>query len=143
MKVQYIDRDGNATSKEDWQRKRNDATYTVLQEYDNGVVRAKLQWVGRVDANTFPSMWKNFVLLVSNYKADGTLVADPVDNDTYYANEAAATKGYQDFLAKWTACEIDEEGEFTEADNALVPPPPPSPDAPMSQAEELGETGAW
>ncbi len=147
MAIKYIDREGNAITQKDWKDKQATPSYATVQEYDNGVVRLTLKWIGKVDRphDTYPEYWKLYVLLVKNYRPDGTLVNDPVDNDQYFPNEEKAVAAYQSFLLKWTACQADEAGEFMEADNTLTPPPPPDPNRPSTEAEEpeLGGVGAW
>lgn len=143
----YLARDGSRITKEDWTEKRADATYSVLGEYDNGQVYAKLDWLGRIPKpdEVFPDYYKLFRFTVSNYTADGSKVRDPVEGEVFFAYETAALAHYQEFLAKWTACEIEASGAFVEADNALIPPPPPDPNKPASEPEapELGGVGAW
>ena len=147
-KIRYIDREGKAISQADWKVKSADPLYYQVREYDNGVVRVTLKWNGRVSgpvASSYPDYWPIFVILVKNYKADGTLVNDPVDNDQYFANEAAAVKGYEEFLLKWTESDVDDAGEFMEEGNVLTPPPPPDPNKPASEVDDsqTGGVGAW
>lgn len=147
-KTRYIDREGNAITEADWKKKQADAAYAVVKEYDNGVVRVTLKWNGRIagpDATSYPDYWPVFVLLVKNYKADGTLVNDPADNDQKFPNEEAAIKAYEAFLTKWTESQIGESGEFQEEGNVLTPPPPPDPNKPQTEVDipELGGVGAW
>lgn len=147
-KIIYVDREGKHISSEEWKLKSGDIAYTTVKEYDNGVVRVTLKWNGRVSgpsAQSFADCWPIFVILVKNYKADGTLVNDPVDNDQYFPNEADAVKAYESFLLKWTESEVDDAGEFMEEGNVLTPPPPPDPNKPQCEVDEpaLGGVGAW
>lgn len=143
--VIYIDRVGMLITAEAWKAKQSDESYTIVRQYDNGAVRLVLKWVGRVanPAQVFSAYYKVFVLLVQNYRSDGTLVNDPVDGDKTFPDEAAAIEGYEEFLLKWTSCESDEAGEFIEQDNDLTPPPPPDPNKPATVSDELGDGGAW
>lgn len=145
-RTMYVDREGTPISMANWKVKCADLVYKTVEQYDNGVVQVTLQWSGRVtNPDIFEEYWPVYILLVKNYRADGALIPDPVDNDVTYPSEETARKGYQKFLAKWTACEVDSEGDFTEADNALTPikPPPPDLNRPTAESEELGDAGAW
>lgn len=147
-RTQYRDREGRAITEAQWKKLQADPAYTTVKEYDNGVVRVTLRWNGRIAgpaASTFPDYWPVFVLLVKNYRPDGTLVNDPVDNDKTYPDEQAAIKGYQEFLLKWTESEVDDAGEFLEEGNILTPPPPPDPNKPTTVPDDdaLGGVGAW
>ena len=147
MKVKFIGRDGQPMSADDWKAKKDDPAYAIVEQYDNAVVRLTLKWSGRVNnpSNTFPEYWPVYVLLVQNYRDDGSLVNDPVDNDKNFPSEETAVEGYRQFLLKWTKCTADEAGEFTEVDNDLTPPPPPDPNKPSQEPDDpaLGGVGAW
>ncbi|UUZ75462.1 hypothetical protein LP414_27490 [Polaromonas sp. P1(28)-13] len=144
-KFAFVGRDGARITPEDWKAKTADAAYSVVSQYDNGVVQVTLKWVGRVPnpENSYPEYWPVFRILVKNYCADGSLSNDPVDNDKTFPTEVAGKAAYEEFLSKWTACEVDAEGDFMEADNTLTPPKPPDPNKPNTESEELGEVGAW
>lgn len=144
-KVLYVDRNVVGTTLEDWKIKTADAAYSIVRQYDNGVVQITLKWIGRVPnpGDSYPEYWPVFRILVKNYRGDGSLVNDPVDNDKIFPTEKTGIAAYEEFLTKWTACEVDPEGDFIEADNALTPPPPPDPNKPNTESEELGESGAW
>lgn len=144
-KLAYIGRNGMAMKQTDWKAKQMDATYKTVRTYDNAVVRVELTWSGRVvdPNNMFPLYYPVFILLVKNYKADGTLANDPVDSDKTYPDEATAIAAYEKFLKRWTECGEDDEGGFVEADNLLTPPPPPDPNRPATESEDSGECGAW
>lgn len=147
MAVAYIDREGRLINQAAWNAHRADHAYTIVREYDNGVVNVKVEWKGRVTdyGQVYPEFHKVFGLVVKNYTADGSLALDPVEQGRTFPTEAAAVKFYEEFLVQWTDCEKDDNGEFIEADNALTPPPPPNPDAPAIEpdAPELGDVGAW
>lgn len=140
----YLDREGVAISQDDWRVKSKDPAYTTVEQYDNGVVQITLKWVGRVvnPQDLFPGFYPVYVLLVKNYRSDGSLANDPVDNDKTFQTEAAAVEEYRRFLLEWTQCTTDEEGAFVEADNTLTPPKPPDPNLPSSATDEL-DGGAW
>ena len=144
-KVGYFDRELKPIPKDVWTAKSNDPSYWTVRQYDNAVVRVTLKWVGRVPnpGDSFPDYWPMFILLVQNYRSDGSLANDPADGDRTFPNEAAAIGGYEDFLLKWTQCAQDEEGAFVEADNTLTLPAPPDPNKPATESDELGGTGAW
>lgn len=144
-KVGYFDRELQPLALNEWKRRQGDPAYTVLRQYDNAVVRLTLKWSGRIEnpSNSYPDYWPMFVLLVQNYKADGTLANDPVDGDRSFPTEAAAIKGYEEFLLKWTQSTTDDAGAFIEQDNDLTPPAPPDPNRPVTDAPELGDAGAW
>lgn len=144
-RVGFYDREGKAIPQDVWTAKSKDPSYAVVREYDNAVVRVTLKWIGRVQnpGNYFgPEFMPLFVLLVKNYRADGSMVDDPADGDQKFGTEAVALAAYEEFLLKWTKSERDDEGEFVEADNTLTPPPPPDPNKPSTEATDL-EGGAW
>lgn len=146
-KVIYLDRDGVRIDAAVYKQHLADPSYVIVREYDNGQVQARLKWTGRIEnpGSTFADYYKLFVLEIKNYTGDGQLVPDPVDNGRTFASQQAAIAFYEAFLARWTKSNVDEFGEFVEADNALTPPPPPNPDKPASEpdAPELGGVGAW
>ena len=133
-----------------WTKLQADESYRTVRQYDNGVVQVTLLWSGRVsasDAQTYEEYWPVYILLVKNYKPDGSLAVDPADSDKTFPNEGKGIAAYEEFLVKWTECETSEHtGEFIEEGNDLapiVPPPPPDPNKPQTEAVELGSTGAW
>src|SRR3569832_380552 len=134
-RTQYRDREGKAISEAQWKKLQADPAYKTVKEYDNGVVRVTLQWNGRIEgaaASTYAEYWPVFILLVKNYKQDGTLVNDPVDTAQPFPTEEADIILYQEFLEKWTDSQIDDSGEFVEEGNILTPPPPPVPIKPTT-----------
>lgn len=140
--VRYINREGEDITKEAWASLRANPEYFTVRSYDNGAVFAELRWNGKVDnPDTFEDYYPVYILLVKNYREDGTQVNDPVDGDKTFAKESEGLQAYEDFLMKWTECEKTEAGQFIEKDNALVPP---SPDAPVSAPlESVGCDSAW
>lgn len=145
MKVGYYDREGKPIAADAWKAKCADPSYAVVREYDNAVVRLTLKWIGRVKnpGNYFiVADSPLFILLVKNYRADGSLADDPADGDRTFGTETAAIAAYEEFLLKWTESERDDRGEFVEQDNTLTPPAPPDPNRPATEAMDL-EGGAW
>jgi hypothetical protein len=147
MAVAYIDREGKLINSAAWKKHRADPSYTVVRQYDNGVVNVILEWTGKEKnyGNVYEEFHQVFTLVVKNYTADGSLALDPVEQGRTFPTEAAAVAFYEEFLTKWTGSATDEFGEFQEADNSLTPPPPPDPNRPAIEpdAEELGGVGAW
>lgn len=127
--------------------KLQDPEYSIVQEFDNEVVKVTLRWQGKVvnGGNTLPEFWPLFILDVMNYNESGALVPDPTTNGQTFGSEKAGIKAYQEFLNDWTDCTVDHNGVFKEVGNTLVPPPPPDPDMPLSQpvGEQIGCEGAW
>jgi len=146
-RVAYMNRAGEVIDQATYRAHLAEPSYVIVREYDNGQTQARLKWVGRIvdPHQTFPEFYKLFVLEIKNYTADGQLVPDPAEGQTFYPNEDAGIKAYETFLTKWTKSGVDEFGDFIEADNALIPPPPPDPNKPASEpdAPELGGVGAW
>ena len=141
----YFDRELQQISAADWKKKQSDKTYTEVRLYDNGVVRVLLKWVGRIESSKMglAEYRPVFLMLVQNYKSDGTLANDPVDSDKYFPDEAAAVTAYTNFLAKWTESSVNETtGEFVEEGNIYTPPEPPDPNKSSSEIELL-DGGAW
>lgn len=154
MSTGYFNKDGARIAAEDWSILTKESGYSNVMEYDNGAVRVRVTWVGKVVSieSLFPDMYKVFRLDVYNYNAVGGLVSDPVSNGKWFPNKDAAIKAYEEFLVQWTASHKNEEGEFVEEDNFFAPPPPPppppSPDAPLSdlatiKGVEDDGVGAW
>lgn len=140
----FVNREGVPIAPDRWKELSADPAYFNVRQYDNAVVQVTLKWVGRVPdpQNTFPDYWPVFIILVKNYRADGSLAVDPAASDKTFPNEAAAIKGYEEFLTRWTESSVDAEGKFIEEDNTLTPPAPPDPNVPQSVSMDL-EEGAW
>lgn len=154
MSTGYFNKDGARITAQDWSKLAKEPGYSKVIEYDNGVVRVRVIWVGKVLGieMLYADMYKVFRLDVENYNAVGTLVPDPVSNGKWFPNKTAAIEAYEEFLERWTASHRSEEGEFVEEDNTLAPPPPPppppSPDAPTSDLASIkgvedDGVGAW
>lgn len=147
MAVAYIDREGTLISPGAWTKHRADPSYTVVRQYDNGVVNVILEWTGKEKnfGNVYEEFHKLYLLVVKNYTSDGSLALDPVEQGRTFPTEVAAVEFYEEFLTKWTGSAKDEFGEFQEENNSLTPPPPPDPNRPNIEpdAEELGGVGAW
>lgn len=146
-KVRYVDRTGKTINKEEYQAFKADPAYTTLRQYDNGAVRVKLLWIGRVvnPHLQFFDSFKVFGLEVMNYTSDGTLAPDPIYGDQTFSREDAALKAYETFLTKWADCLVDEDGDFMETGNKMEAPKSANPNTPESlpDAPELGGIGAW
>jgi hypothetical protein len=151
VKIGYFDRDGNSIPLAQWKTYRQDESYALVKQFDNGKVRVILEWMGRVPNPhaSFPDTWPLFMLMVHNYASDGTLRADPVDDGKTFCNERAAVDFYTTFIAKWTESELEvdlETGEevLVEVGNTLKPvepPKPPDPNKPTTDTDD--EVGAW
>lgn len=147
MAIGYLDRDGAEITKDKWKELRADEPYKRVRLYDNGVVHVELEWIGRItDLNkVWPDYYKVIKLTVQNYGSTGKLVPDPVDQDKFFPNQAAAIKFYEEFLTKWTNSGENDVGIFQEADNLLTPPEPEDPNRPESviQDEAFADVGSW
>ena len=132
MATKFINRKGESITSKEWNKLRGDPAYTTIRLYDNGVVNVELKWVGRIENHdqVLPDYYKMYVLLVKNYRENGTLVNDPVDNDQYFAKEDLAIDAYEKFLMKWTDCGLNEDLEWFEPDNRAEKPKPIKPDEP-------------
>lgn len=136
----YIDRTGRKIDHGEWLKRLADDSYRTVRQFDNGIVQVSLFWVGklnRLQAQSFRDTWPVFSVRVLNYKADGSLAADPVDDNRTFHDEESALDWYEEFLTTWTESVIDDDGKLVEVDNHLAPPPPPDPDAPTSSAETV------
>jgi hypothetical protein len=134
----YLNREGVRIDHETWLKHLGDDSYRTVRQFDNGVVKVTLFWVGKLNAvqrQSFRDTWPVFEMRVLNYKADGNLAADPVADGQSFPDEESAIKGYEEFLLQWTDCDRKDDGSFVEVDNHLAPPPPPDPDAPTSSSE--------
>lgn len=134
--MKYFDREGNRIDAARWSELQAQPDYALIKEYDNGAVRLRLVWVGRItdkDWQSFRDTWPLFTISVWNYTAEGKLVPDPVANGETFANECEALNAYEEFLIHWAEAEIDDNGKLIEKDNLLAPPPPPDPDKPASE----------
>lgn len=132
----YFNRDGHRIDAAKFQELQADPAYTMLKEFDNGAVRVRLVWLGKVsdrEHSTWRDTWPLFTMSVWNYTAEGKLVPDPVANGQTFASEHEALNAYEEFLITWADCEIGDNGNLIEKDNLLAPPPPPDPDKPASE----------
>ena len=144
----YLDRDGNRIDHGTWLKHLSDDKYRTVREFDNGIVQVRIFWVGklnRLQAQSFRETWPVFEVRVMNYREDGSLAADPVDDGLTFPDESSALDWYESFLTTWTESEINDEGKLVEVDNHLAPPPPPDPDAPTSTLKDAPEDfgAAW
>lgn len=144
----YLNRDGLRIDKAKWTELQKDDSYRVIREFDNGKVRVRLVWEGRVDkahAQSFRDTWPIFSMGVWNYRADGSMVIDPVKNGETYSHIEEAVRAYEEFLIDWTDCEEGDDGRLIEVDNLLTPPPPPDPNKPADVVIEglTDDFGAW
>ena len=144
----YIDRTGRRIDHGEWLKRLSDESYCTVKEFDNGQVNVRLRWVGklnRLQAQSFRDTWPVFAARVMNYKEDGSLAADPVDDGRTFHDEESALDWYEEFLTTWTESFINEDGKLAEVDNHLAPPPPPDPDAPTSTLKDAPEDfgAAW
>lgn len=146
MPVIYLNREGKRITRDEFKARRADPEYCMVRQFDNGRVRAQLEWIGRIQNpdSTFPDYYKLFELHIHNYDSEGQLQKDFASGETF-SNEAAAIARYEEFLTKWAECVVNDFGKFEEVGNVLTPPPPPDPDAPSTEpdAPELGGVGAW
>ena len=145
MATKYVGKEGIRLQKAEWLKCQADDCYRIIKRFDNGSVKVELRWSGEIKeplASQHEEYWPVFILLVSNYLDDGTSRHDPVDNGLTFPTEAAAIEGYEAFLLKHGKCTL-EDGEFTEVENRLTPPPPPDKNKPETQSELLGSEGAW
>ncbi|MDY7537567.1 hypothetical protein QN372_00225 [Undibacterium sp. RTI2.1] len=146
--IGYFDKTGARIEKLKWAALSKDEKYTTVKAYDNGVVNVHLKWIGRVPMNDcLPEYYWLFVILVKNYRPDGTMVNDPVDNDQYFPTMEDAVEAYEKFLLKWTSSSLNDDMEFEEVDNRLAPPVPelpPDPNRPEGGQFEIdGMSCAW
>lgn len=144
MAVAYLDHDGKLISQATYEKCQADQNYRVLRQYDNNAVRIELLWTGKIAnyGQVFPDFYKLFTLRVHNYR-DGALVKDITQDGQTFPTMEKAIAGYETLLLQWTDCVTNSEGDFVEVDNTLTPPPPPNPDRPENDAEDMGGVGAW
>lgn len=152
MATTYYGRDLRQCQKTEWLRLRQDDSYRIVRQFQNGVVKMSLEWLGEVKdaSNSFPVYWPMFKMHAYNINEYGRHVADPIWHDKTFGFEHDAIAAYEKFLATWTECELSS-GVFTEVGNELTPPPPPpppDPDEPTSSAGKLkgvvdDGVGAW
>ncbi len=144
----YLNRDGLRIDKAQWKVLQADEDYKVVRQFDNGTVRVRLVWIGSVtdkQAQTFRDTWPVFTISVWNYRADGSMVLDPVKNGETFPHIEQGIAAYEEFLLDWTDCEVTDDGRFIEVDNSLAPPPPPDPNKPADVVIEglTDDFGAW
>jgi hypothetical protein len=133
--ARYFDREGRRIDAAAWAELQKKPEYVLLKEYDNGAVRVRLVWIGKIsekEHSSFRDTWPLFSMGVWNYTDTGALVPDPVSNGETFANESDALTAYEDFLITWTDSQMGEKG-LIEVDNNLAPPPPPNPDLPATE----------
>lgn len=133
--ARYFDREGRRIDAAAWAELQKKPEYVLMKEYDNGAVRVRLVWIGKITEkqhSSFRDTWPLFSMGVWNYTDTGALVPDPVSNGETFSNESDALTAYEDFLITWTDSQMGENG-LIEADNNLAPPPPPDPDKPTTE----------
>lgn len=151
--TKYYGRDGRACHHNEWARLRNDPSYRVVRQFDNGSVHVELEWLGDVpDAdNQFRGSYRLFKIKLSNYNDVGVAVEDPMSGK-FFPNESKALTFYDDFILKWTESVMDEDGNVEEVGNTLAPiepPKPPDPNKPLSTVDSIDvgnadmSAGAW
>jgi len=144
----YYDRTGRPMSLAEWKLKSEDEDYRLIRNFDNGVVKARLVWLGKlssIEKSSFRDTWPLFSINVWNYGSDGQLRVDPNMSGQTFAHEQNAIDCYEDFLLTWTDCDRDDDGKFFEVDNIYTPPPPPDPNKPADVKIEglTDDFGAW
>ena len=134
--MQYYDREGRRITLATWRDLQAKTDYQQIREYDNGAVRLRLVWLGKLtdqQAQSFRDTWPLYTISVWNYNDQGKLVPDPVEDGKTFAHEGEAINAYEEFLINWTDSEVTDDGKLIEADNLLAPPPPPDPDRPATE----------
>lgn len=133
--ARYFDREGRRIDAAAWAELQKKPDYATVKEFDNGAVRLRLVWIGKISEKehaSFRDCWPLYVMGVWNYTDTGALVPDPVANGETFPNESDALTAYEDFLINWTDSEMGETGVI-EVGNSLAPPPPPDPDKPTTE----------
>lgn len=143
----YFNRDGLRIDAAEFTQLQLDPAYVTLKEYDNGKVRLRLVWLGKLtnqEHSSWRDTWPLFSIGVWNYTAEGKMVPDPVSNGVSYATETEALNAYEEFLINWADAEINDNGVLVEKDNLLAPPPPPDPDKPTTEMHlDEDNDAAW
>ena len=144
----YFDREGHRIEKELWDKRQADPSYRIVREFDNGQIQVRVIWNGklnRLQAQSFRDTWPIFEVRAMNYRADGSLAADPNFDGQTFAHEDDAIETLEIFLEDWTKSYRTDDGRLVEVDNHLAPPPPPDPNVPTSTIKDAPEDfgAAW
>lgn len=147
MGLAYLARDAKTVlSVGQWLKAQQDASQTIVREYDNGIIYVSLTWVGKIRdyGDSFPEYYKLIRMDVFNYDSDGFKRPDPTKTEQWFPTEPKAVAAYEAFVTEWSDSYVSSEGSFVEDGNTLTPPPPPDPDAPTTSFNDpIAGDCAW
>lgn len=134
--IKYFSRNSLPITAEQYEEYVKNESYPTVAQYDNGIIRVILRWVGRVTlaSRYFPGEYPIFQLGIWNYDSGGDLQPDPASGKTF-SYEDEAKKAYDQFLIEWTDS-YKEGDKLVEVDNDLAPVVPDN-DAPTTDLSEL------
>lgn len=131
------DRAGDLIDNAQWELLRSDQAYSILGNFENEKVKIIAEWTGIPrDSNVMEEYWEIYELSVWNWH-EGKWVVDP--SSRHYYDAAQMMAKYRSFLKRYTECHDDDEGNFVEVGNKLVPPDPNK----ASGVEENAFIGSW
>lgn len=137
MARHYKDRYGDLIDRAEWERLQSDTSYSILGDFENEKVKIKAKWLGvPYDSKVMEEYWEIYSLEVWNWY-EGKWVLDT--SSRRYYDEKQMMAQYRAFLKRYTECHDDDEGNFVEVGNKLVPPDPNK----ASGAEENTFIGSW
>ena len=133
----YKDREGDLIDAARWESLRSDESYSILGNFENEKVKIRAEWVGKPhDPKVMEEYWEIYSLEVWNWYEDKWVLDT---SSRYYYSETQMMAQYRAFLKRYTECHDDEEGNFVEVGNKLVPPDPNK----AAGAEENTFIGSW
>lgn len=133
----YKDREGDLIDAARWESLRSDESYSILGNFENEKVKIRAEWVGKPhDPKVMEEYWEIYSLEVWNWYEDKWVLDT---SSRYYYSETQMMAQYRAFLKCYTECHDDEEGNFVEVGNKLVPPDPNK----AAGAEENTFIGSW
>ena len=136
-KKRYKDREGNLIDNAQWELLRSDQAYSILGNFENEKVKIRAEWIGKPrDPKVMEEYWEIYELSVWN-RHEGKWIVDP--SSRHYSDEAQMMAKYRSFLKRYTECHYDDEGDFVEVGNKLVPSDPNK----AGGAEENTFIGSW
>lgn len=133
----YKDREGDLIDAARWESLLSDESYSILGNFENEKVKIRAEWVGKPhDPKVMEEYWEIYSLEVWNWYEDKWVLDT---SSRYYYSETQMMAQYRAFLKRYTECHDDEEGNFVEVGNKLVPSDPNK----AAGAEENTFIGSW
>ena len=135
--ARYKGRENEELTKEQWEAHLSDPEYAVLLDFENDLVKVRVEWTGQTSDKNCPFDWWDIYRVDIFTKVGDKWVRDPASKRDHNGNSALHSA--RQFLANYTDCEFDSGGGFHEVGNKLAPPDPNT----ASGADTNSFIGSW